>query len=449
MSAVITGVEAGSLAEKYGIEPGSTLLKINGHDIVDVLDYRFYMVEDVLKVAYKTPSGKFMLQKIVKDDEYDDLGLEFETYLIDKQHSCNNKCIFCFVDQLPEGMRDSLYFKDDDSRMSFFYGNYVTLTNLKQEDIDRIIAMHISPINVSVHTMNPELRCEMMNNRFAGESLEYLKQLADAGIAINAQLVLCPGINDGEELCKSVAALYKLSPALQSVACVPVGLTKYREGLPELRMFTKEEARKTVALIDGLASYIKPKLGKRFCYAADEFYLLGEMPIPDEDYYDDYPQLDNGVGLLRLMETEVKEAAEKRAEDLKYFDVRDYKKKRLTIVTGMAALPMIGKLSCTVEGLYGSALKLNVLGIKNNFFGHNITVSGLITGGDIMAQLEGKDLGKAVFIPETMLRAGDETFLDDVTVSDLEKKFNVPFIVVSNDGYDFVDKICNKFEEVE
>lgn len=444
MSALIVNVEPQSLAEKAGIKPGSTLLKINGHEIVDVLDYRFFMVDDILQVAYKTPDGKLRMTKIVKEDEYDDLGLEFETYLIDKQHSCTNKCIFCFVDQLPKGMRESLYFKDDDSRMSFFYGNYITLTNLKQKDIDRIIKMHISPVNVSVHTMDPELRSKMMNNKFAGESLKYLKQLADAGISINAQLVLCPGINDGEEMCRSVAALYKLTPAVTSVACVPVGLTDHRDGLSKLRMFTKEEARKTIALIDGLANWIKPRLGKRFCYAADEFYLMADMPIPKEDYYDDYPQLDNGVGLLRLFETEVLDALETREDPEK-----KYGKKRITLVTGLAALPLIGKLSCKIEGRYGSALKLNVLGIKNTFFGHNITVSGLVTGTDIKAQLQNKDLGALVLIPETMLKTGEDVFLDDVTVKELEEEFGVPFVVVDNNGYDFVNKICDIYEEVE
>ncbi len=444
MAALIKNVEPGSLAEKHGIVAGSTLLKINGQEIVDVLDYRFYMIESELKVAYKTPEGKLVVTKIVKEDEYDDLGLEFETYLIDKQHTCNNKCIFCFVDQLPKGMRESLYFKDDDSRMSFFYGNYITLTNLKQADIDRIIKMHISPVNVSVHTMDPELRCKMMKNKFAGESLGYLKQLADAGISINAQLVLCPGINDDEEMCRSVAALYKLAPAVQSVACVPVGLTDHREGLPELRMFTKEEARKTIALVNGLGNWIEPRLGKRFCYAADEFYLLADMPIPSEKYYDDYPQLDNGVGLLRLFETEVGEAIEERP-----LPEKKYPKKRITLVTGLAALPLVGKLSCKIEGLYGSSLKLSVHGIKNNFFGHNITVSGLVTGSDIKAQLQNKDLGVAVLVPETMLKTGEDVFLDDVSVSELEEEFGVPFVVVSNNGYDFVNKICDIFEEVE
>ncbi len=452
MSVFVKDVEPGSYAKRHGIEPGCTLLKINGHDINDVLDYRFFMVDEVMRMAYKTPDGKFALAKIVKRDEYDDLGLIFDTYLMDKQQSCKNKCIFCFIDQLPKGMRESLYFKDDDSRMSFFYGNYITLTNLKQEDIDRIINMHISPVNVSVHTMNPQLRCKMMNNRFAGDSLKYLRQLASAGITVNTQLVLCPGINDGKELEYSVKELYRYFPAVQSVACVPVGITDYREGLFELHPYTKEQADDTIELINTLGEEFKSKGGQRFCYAADEFYLTAERDIPNEDYYEGYPQLDNGVGLMRLFETEVDEAIEDFDED--GFDFGNGGR-TISIATGFAAYSLIKKLSRKVKDLYNSKvsgekdkLEINVYRIENAFFGSNITVSGLLTGRDLLAQLSDKELGEALLLSESMFRttypqdaSDDHVLLDDVTDDDLESKLGIPISVVSNDGHAFVKTI--------
>lgn len=458
MSAYIRDVEPGSYADRRGIKSGCTLLKINGHDIVDVLDYRFFMVEKVLRVTYKREDGRFAVCRIVKKDEYDDIGLLFDTYLMDKQHSCRNKCIFCFIDQLPKGMRESLYFKDDDSRMSFFYGNYITLTNLKDEDVKRIIDMHISPVDVSVHTMNPTLRCKMMNNRFAGDSLKYLKQLSDAGIAINTQLVLCPGINDGDELTYSIEELFKLSPAVQSVACVPVGLTDYRDGLYPLTCYTKEQARETVELINNLGDRYKSSVGKRFCFAADEFYLKAELDIPPENYYEGYPQLDNGVGLMRLLESEVDDAlSDFRESPKKYFDG----KRKIVIATGVAAFPLIKKLAGKVETLYNevnsdknSSLSVKVYEIKNTFFGRNITVSGLITGKDLIEQLtvfkeeNGGSLGDLLLIPSSMVRttypqdnSGDKVLLDDKTLDDISSSLSLPILTVDNDGYEFAKKI--------
>lgn len=441
-AAYIKGVEAGSLAEAHGITAGSTLLKINGHEIVDVLDYRFFMVDEQLQVVYKTPQGKLRMVRIDKD-EYDDLGIEFETYLIDKQHSCKNKCIFCFIDQLPKGMRESLYFKDDDSRMSFFYGNYITLTNLNDADIERIIKMHISPVNVSVHTMNPQLRCFMMNNRFAGDSLRYLKVLAEAGININTQLVLCPGINDGEELEYSIRQLAALGPSVQSIACVPVGLTKHREGLPEIKGYTRLQARKVVEMVDRLALEMFIKHGRRLCYAADEFYILADMPIPDEEYYEDYPQLDNGVGLMRLFETEVNEAlADEKFRRIEY-------PSRVTIATGNAAAPFIDRMAKKVTALYGGKFDVRVKAIENVFFGDSITVAGLLTGEDIIRQLKGRRLGSALFLPKVALRSGETVLLDDVSVEDISRELGVPVVVVDNDGAEFVEKLMEKAEEVE
>lgn len=450
MSALIKSVEPGSYADTHGIESGCTLLKINGNEIVDVLDYRFYMMEQDITLSFRGLDGKIRMVKIHKDDEYDDLGIEFETYLIDKQHSCNNKCIFCFIDQLPEGMRESLYFKDDDSRMSFFYGNYITLTNLSDDDIDRIIKMHISPVNVSVHTMNEELRCEMMNNRFAGDSLRYLKRLSDAGIAINAQLVLCPGINDGDELEYSIRELYELSPSVQSVACVPVGLTRYRNDLTKLEPYNAKTARETIKLIDKLAKEIKPELGTRFCYAADELYLIAELPIPDEDYYDDYPQLDNGVGLMRLFTGEVNDAI---LEMGKHLDEHVFEKGetplRATIATGLAAEDLIKDAASKVQNLYSNAFELKVRGIVNVFFGTSVTVSGLLTGEDIIRQLKGKNLGSVLFLPKVLLRDGETVLLDDVTIEDIEKQLDIKVVVLSNDGFEFVDTIIETLEEVK
>ena len=442
MSALIKNVEPGSYAAQCGITPGCTLLKINGHEIVDVLDYRFHMVDEHLKIAFKTPNGKVHVARVEKD-EYDDLGLEFETYLIDKQHSCTNKCIFCFIDQLPEGMRESLYFKDDDSRMSFFYGNYITLTNLKDEDIERIIRMHISPVNVSVHTMNPQLRCFMMNNRFAGDSLRYLKILAEAGIKLNAQLVLCPGINDGAELEYSLRELARLGPSLQSVACVPVGLTKHREGLPELKGYTRLQARQVIDLVERVSDELRPKTGSRLFYVSDEFYLLAQRPIPYEEYYEDYPQLDNGVGLMRLFESEVTEAV---AEELpRHID----EPVRLTIATGNAAEKLINKMARKVESLFDGNLEIKVRAIENIFFGDKVTVAGLLVGEDIIRQLKGKDLGKALFLPKVLLRDGETVLLDDVSLEDIERELKVPVYTIDNDGHEFVSALMKYAQEVK
>ncbi|NLL63897.1 MAG: DUF512 domain-containing protein [Ruminococcaceae bacterium] len=446
MSVQISGVEAGSIAEKHGIKPGSMLLKINGHEINDVLDYRFFIVDEELIVLFK--DEKFKMTKIVKD-EYADIGLEFETYLMDKQHSCQNKCIFCFVDQLPEGMRDSLYFKDDDSRMCFLFGNYITLTNLKQKDIDRIIEMHISPINISVHTMNPELREKMMRNRRAGESLKYIEQLAKNNITMNTQLVLCPGINDGKELEFSIRGLKKFYPAVQSVACVPVGLTDHRENLTELKPYTKITAGETIDVIENLQREFRLEIGKSFCYAADEFYLKAEREIPTEEMYDGYPQLENGVGLLRLLEMEVEEALKgyeynENSEGVWEKRYKEYEGQsdqidlpEISIATGYAAENFIKRLCCKVKDL----VTVHIYPIENTFFGQNITVTGLLTGYDIIKQLKGKPLGKALLLTEEMFKADEDILLDDVSIADLEKELNVKVVKVPSGGYSFVEKI--------
>ncbi len=430
MSVKIKDVEKGSICYKK-ISAGDTLVAVNSHEINDVLDYRFYTSACKLKLEIENLKGKRHTVKI-KKGEYDDLGLCFETYLMDKHHSCKNKCIFCFIDQMPKGMRESLYFKDDDSRLSFLFGNYVTLTNLTDKDIDRIIEMHISPVNVSVHTMNPQLRVEMMKNPNSGTSLKYLNTLANAGIKLNTQLVLCPGINDGKELEFSLSELGKLYPAVQSIACVPVGLTKHRENLPKLELYTKETAAEVIDTVDDFNAHFKHFNGEAIAYAADEFYICAKREIPDEEYYGDYPQLENGVGMWRLLETEFNSALEN--EDFTLEKVRN-----ITAVTGTAAYPLIKKLAEKAEKKYNKLI-INVEEIKNTFFGESVTVSGLLTGQDIAAQLAEKSLGDAVFVPDNALRDGEEVFLDDITLSGLSEKLGVPVIAVQADGYELLEK---------
>ncbi len=381
MSVKISSVGAGSIASKKGIEAGDVLIDINGHEIRDVLDYRFYLADKKLSLRIcRGQQGKSKTVHIRKD-ESEDIGLEFETYLMDKQHSCKNKCIFCFIDQLPEGLRDSLYFKDDDSRLSFLFGNYVTLTNLDDEEVDRIIRMHISPVNISVHTMNPELRVKMMLNPHAGECLRYIKRFTESGIEVNAQLVLCPGINDGAELEFSLRELFALGKNIQSIACVPVGITKYRQNLPELRSYDKQTAGEVIDTIDRLNAENISKGGRAVAYAADEFYLYAERPMPDYEYYNGFPQLENGVGMWTLFREEFIEALEN-------CDVTE-SQRIISLVTGTAAFPLLEELT-SLACKKISGLKVNVYAVVNRLFGENITVSGLITGGDIVYTLEGK-----------------------------------------------------------
>ena len=429
MSVKIKDVESGSICSKK-ISAGDTLIAVNSHEINDVLDYRFYTSACKLKLEIETSKGKRRTVK-VKKGEYDDLGLCFETYLMDKHHSCKNKCIFCFIDQMPRGMRESLYFKDDDSRLSFLFGNYVTLTNLTDKDIDRIIEMHISPVNVSVHTMNPALRVEMMKNPNSGTSLKYLNRLADAGIKLNTQLVLCPGINDGKELEFSLSELGKFYPAVQSIACVPVGLTKHRENLPRLEPYNKQTAAAVIDTVDDFNAHFRHFKGETIAYAADEFYICAGREIPGEDYYGDYPQLENGVGMWRLLETEFDSALEN--EDFVLQNPRN-----ISVVTGVAAYPLIKKLAEKAEKKYNNLI-INIEEIKNSFFGESVTVAGLLTGQDIAAQLENKALGDALLVPDNALRDGEEVFLDDITLSGLSEKLGVPVIAVQADGYELLE----------
>lgn len=434
MAVKISGVEPHSPAQKANIEPGETLISINGHTIMDVLDYRFYETAPYVKLCLQSDNGSER-EVSIRKPEYGSLGLDFETYLMDAQRACRNKCIFCFIDQLPKGLRESLYFKDDDSRLSFLFGNYITLTNVSEHEISRIIEMHISPVNISVHTTNPELRCKMMNNRFAGDALKALTRFAEAGIKLNCQMVLCPGINDGEELLRSLHDLAALAPAVQCVAAVPVGLTKFREGLYPLKPYTKETAQAVLDIVESFGEECLRKLGTRLVYPADEFYLKAEQPIPQAEFYEDFAQLENGVGLLSLMRQEIHDAL----EDFSC----DGRKRHVTIVSGTAAQPF---MDCLLDELRNQChnLTCNVIAVKNEFFGESITVSGLVTGGDIIRQLQGVDLGDELLLPAVMLRREGNLFLDDTTPQQVGAALHIPVRIFANSGQAVIDAILGE-----
>ena len=433
----ITSVEKNSRAAKRGILPGDTLLKINGNEINDVLDYRFYLTECAVDITLLRNGEEFTV--LIKKGEYDDIGLDFETPLMDKKQTCKNGCIFCFIDQNPEGLRESLYFKDDDSRLSFIHGNYITLTNMSDKDIDRIIKMRISPINISVHTTNPELRVKMMKNKRSGEVLGYLSRFAEAGLSMCGQIVLCRGINDGNELLRSLNDLAKYYPAMGSVAVVPAGLTKFRDKLFPLTDFTSEEAGAVIDMINAVGDAHKEKYGTRVFYAADEFYLKAKRPIPDADYYEDYPQIENGVGMLRSFSDEFGMALEDVAE----FSQESHGKRTVSIVTGVASYPMMIGLRDKLA-LLCPEVTVNVYKIVNNFFGDSITVSGLLTGKDICDQLAGESLGDELLIPENALRHGEDVFLCGMTVGEMSEKLGVVVTPSGADGYSLVEAILGR-----
>ena len=415
----VESVEAHSAAAAAGIAAGDVLVSVNGHGVRDVLDYRFYMTDTSVRLIL-TRDGKEYAVKINKG-EHDDVGMEFATPLMDKKHTCANKCVFCFIDQMPKGLRKTLYFKDDDDRLSFLHGNYVTLTNLHDEDIDRLLTMHISPVNISVHTTNPELRVKMMKNKRAGEVLKYLPRLAQGGIALCTQIVLCKNLNDGAELDRTMHDLAALYPALRSCAIVPVGLTKFREKLYPLEMFNPQEAAKVIAQVDAFGAACKEKYGTRLFYCADELYLKAGLPLPDDDYYEEYSQIQNGVGMITSLETEF-------CTELKYLDeyTEDFKPPRhVSIVTGVAAYDEIrsiaDRLCERVDGL-----EVTVYKIINHFFGESVTVAGLLTGKDVAEQLAGRDLGDELLFPRVMLRADGDLFLDDTTPAWLSEQLGVP-----------------------
>ena len=431
MSVIVKSVVKKSPAYKAGMREGNTLISISGNSIMDVLDYRFYQNDVKLTLEYINSKGKTVTKK-VKKKEYDELGLEFETYLMDKKHSCRNKCIFCFIDQLPKGLRDSLYFKDDDSRLSFLFGNYITLTNITEHEVERIIKMHISPINISVHTTNPDLRVKMMNNKNAGKVLDIIYRFNEAGIKLNCQLVLVPDYNDGEELERSLKDLTSLEN-VECVAAVPVGITKYREGLCQISPFNKERAAKTIDILEKYSDITLEKYGERRVFPADEFYILAERELPKAEYYEEFLQLENGVGLVPLLLKESDEA-------LNLCDYKLENRRKITMVTGEAAYPFIKSIVDKVLKKWDN-LECNLVAIKNNFFGGEINVTGLITATDIEAQLKGMDLGDELLIPSVMLRDGGDMFLDSVTLEELSQKLDVSITTVDNDGYILIDKI--------
>lgn len=430
MAVKIFDVTTGSHADKAGIKKGETLLSINSNEIVDVLDYRFYQVNRKLTLEVADENKNVRTIEMTKG-EYEEIGLEFETYLMDKQHSCRNKCIFCFIDQLPKGMRESLYFKDDDSRLSFLFGNYITLTNITEHEIDRIIKMHISPINVSVHTTNPELRCKMMNNRFAGDTLKYLKRFADAGITLNCQIVSCPGINDGDELVRTLTDLEALG--VNMTAIVPVGLTRYRENLYPLVPYNKETAGQTIDIIEKMGDESVKKHGRRIFFPGDEFYLLAEREIPSPEFYEDFSALEDGIGMIAYLTDDV-------GWKLEELDADESLCHKVTIACGEGVFPYMKRIMSMINEKFPN-ITINTRAIKNNFFGGGVNVSGLVTGGDLIDQLRGDDLGDRLIIPSSMLRFENDLFLDDVSTDDVERELGVTLVPVNNNGNDLVEAV--------
>lgn len=428
MAVLIKGVVPFSPADKAKIKSGELLLELNGNKIVDVLDYRFYQNECKIKATLQSSDGTLRSVDI-KKAEYDELGLEFETYLMDKQHSCCNNCVFCFIDQLPKGLRDSLYFKDDDSRMSFLFGNYITLTNLTEHEVERIIKLHISPVNVSVHTTNPELRNKIMGNRFAGRSLDILWRILNAGINVNCQLVLVPGMNDGDELRRTLADLTKYE-AVQSIACVPVGLTGHREKLSRLDSFNQSTADSVIDITEEFGAKTKELYGDCRVFAADEFYLIANRTMPEAEYYGEFLQLENGVGMWAALKSESEEAL---------YDTQPPKSlRRVTVATGESAAPLVRDIVDKVSKKWHN-FECNVVAVKNNFFGGEITVTGLVTGTDIIEQLKGNIIGEELLISASMLRYEGDMFLDNVTLEEVEAALNVKVRVIDNDGWSLIE----------
>ena len=439
---LIKDVKTGSIAEELNIEPGDVLIEIDGNILEDVFDYHYMVNSDYLVMVIRKPDGEEWELEIEKDFD-EDIGIEFEQGLMDDYRSCTNKCIFCFIDQMPKGMRETLYFKDDDSRLSFLQGNYITLTNMKDKDIDRIIKFHLCPINISVQTTNPELRCMMLHNRFAGDALKKIDRLAENCIEMNGQIVLCKGVNDGEELRRSIEDLKKYLPHMRSVSVVPAGLTKYREGLYPLELFTKEDAEKTIELIESYQQECFEEYGLHFIHASDEWYILAERDFPQEERYDGYIQLENGVGMMRLLREEFREALNATEAD--------DKERKLSIATGKLSYPEIRKLADMVQNKFINT-KINVYAIENEFFGNTITVSGLLTGQDIVKQLtevqqKGECLGERLLLPANMLRAGEDVFLDDMHLSELSKSLNVRVQVPQNTGESLLYNMLNEADD--
>lgn len=439
---LIQAVLPDSIAEELEIEAGDRLLAINGEEVEDIFDYQYMIQEEYLEVLIVKPSGEEWVLEIDKEYE-EDLGLEFANGLMDDYRSCCNKCIFCFIDQMPKGMRDTLYFKDDDARLSFLQGNYVTLTNMSDKDVERVIKYHLSPINISFQTTNPELRCKMLHNRFAGEALKKANRFYEAGIEMNGQIVLCKGVNDGEELERSIADLAGYLPHLRSVSVVPVGLSRFREGLYPLEPFDREDAQRVLEIIHRWQEKLYPEYGLHFVHASDEWYILAGQELPEEENYDGYLQLENGVGMLRLLTEEFEDSLHALKENgaMARWNGR---KREISVVTGRISYPYIKRMTERLEELF-EGLRVHVYPIRNDFFGELITVTGLLTGQDIAAQLTGQELGEELLLPQNVLRSGEQVLLDDYTVEKLADTLQVPVNIVKSSGYDFTETILGDF----
>ena len=462
----IKSVEEGSIAWELGVEPGDELVSVNGETVEDVFDYRYLTQDEALTAVIRKGPGSAEAgeewELEIEKDYGEDLGIEFESGLMDEYRSCRNRCIFCFIDQMPPGMRETLYFHDDDARLSFLQGNYITLTNMSDHDIDRIIRYHLEPINISFHTMNPKLRCRMLNNRFAGDVFDKIRRLKEAGIELNGQIVLCRGINDGDELEYSLKEFEQYLPELKSVSVVPVGLTRFRDRLPKLESFGAEDAAAVIGQIERWQRYYLEKYGTHLVHASDEWYLLAGRDLPPENSYDGYPQLENGVGMVRLLIEEVREELDRirsrrkekegrsRAEAVcsppdgteagQAKDPAGTGSRRVTIATGRLAAPIISSLAGEIRELFPMS-EVRVEAIENRYFGEKITVSGLITGSDLVRQLSGMELGDALLLPVNMLRSGERVFLDDMTVEELEQTLQIRIIIVESSGRDLVRAI--------
>ena len=434
-SAKIIDVEVGSIAWEAGLIPGDLIASINGKPLKDIFDYHYNMSGNVIRLKIKKNNGGFERLKIYKE-EYEDIGLRFKDDLIDGQKSCTNKCVFCFIDQLPPGMRESLYYKDDDARLSLLHGNYVTLTNTGMEELKRLARLHVSPINISVHTVNPELRIRMMGNRFAGDIMEKIGYLAKKRIKMNCQIVLVRGYNDGEELIRTISELSKLHPMINSLSVVPVGITKYRQHLCELEPYNKEASIEIINIVENMQKEYKSLYKNNFVYAADEFYIMAGMNVPEPAEYDGYPQIENGVGLIASFEDEVNRALESEIEELKV-------KRIITIITGAAAFNFMRRISTLTEKRI-KGLKIKVHMVKNHFFGDNVTVAGLITGNDIINSLKGKNPGDEILFPSVMLKADEDIFLDNTTPEDISEMLGVKVTPVYISGYDFIEKVTGR-----
>ena len=434
----ITSIQENSIAQELGIEAGDFVLSINSQEILDVFDYRFYCADSKILLEIEKKNGE-RWQLDIEKDEMEDLGLEFANSLLDDEKSCRNKCVFCFIDQLPKGMRKSLYFKDDDARLSFLFGNYITMTNLSEDEIDRIIRYHMSPVNISVHTTNPELRTRMLNNRFAGDVLEKIRKFTSANITVNTQIVVCPGLNDGQELDRTIKDLTDLCPQLHSISVVPVGLTRYREGLPKLKPFDKETANKVIDQVEKWQNKLLNKYNSRVVYLADEIYIMAERDLPPIEAYEDLPQIENGVGMVTSFLYETEEAL----KDLEETDLYGIGEKTVSIATGVSFYDHFKKITSLIEKAV-KGLKIKVYKVENTFFGKGVTVTGLLTGCDLIRELSGKALGEKLLLSKNMFKSGTKVLLDDVSAHEIEEKLGVKIQIVDTNGQAFIDALVQK-----